>query len=412
MRDAETVASDTLMFQPMPALANMLRKRSARVVDRWDKLVRNTLPNADALTSQQVRDSIPTILEQMANAIEAGEPAPTEELAEITKVHGEARFHESYNVKELILEYRLLRKTLIEEIDSAFKRPVSAQEWIALDIAVDLALQQAVLAFLQHQGVRLKTATEGEAKFLAFLTHEIRGGLNSVMLTMQWVEHALESRREFSEEREALIAARKSASETITSLERLLQAERLRQKSARPVYAAISLKTVAEKVAAQCRIAAKRKGIAIRIQIADDAIVNTDEGLLTLIVQNQLGNAVKYSDERQSRRSCKRDGKESWSLHVVDQGRGIAPELVSRLFDSFARGESPNDSGLGLFIAWQAADTLGARISVDTKVDEGSTFSLLLPSAAPASARQNSRLRLRHGSRPTRATSRRRIAHR
>ena len=259
MRDVETIAADTLMFQPMPALASALRKRSARVVDRWDKLVRATVPNADALTAQQVRDSIPSILEQMANAIEAGEPAPTEDLAEITKVHGEARFHESYNVKELILEYRLLRKTLIEEIDSAFKRPVSAQEWIALDIAVDLALQQAVLAFLQHQGVRLTSAIEGEAKFLGFLAHEIRGGLNSVMLTMQWVEHSLESHNEFSEEREALIAARKSATETITSLERLLQAERLRQKSARPVYAAISLKTVAEKVAAQCRIAAKPK---------------------------------------------------------------------------------------------------------------------------------------------------------
>ena len=390
MRDAETIAADTLMFQPMPALANALRKRTSRILDRWDKLVRSTLPDADTLTVKQVRDSIPSILEQMANAIEAGEPAPTEALAEITKVHGEVRFHESYNVKELILEYRLLRKVLIEEIDAAFKRSVSAQEWIALDIAVDLSLQQAVLTFLQHQGLRLKAATEGEAKFLAFLAHEIRGGLNSVMLTMQWVEHALESRKEFADEREALIGARKSATETITSLERLLQAERLRQKSALPVYTAISLKTVAEKVAAQLKIAAQRKGIAIQIQIASDAIVNTDEGLLTLILQNLLGNAVKYSDDGKVVIRSTREGKDSWSLHVADQGRGMPPELVTRLFDSFARGESPSDAGLGLFIAWQAADTLNARIAVDSKVNDGSTFTLLLPCAKPMSARQHS----------------------
>ncbi|MGN6371298.1 MAG: sensor histidine kinase [Phycisphaerae bacterium] len=388
MRNAETVAADTLMFQPMPELANALRRKSGRIITRWNKLVRSVIPNADALTSRQVRDSIPTVLEQMAQAVEAAEPAPAQELAEVTKLHGEERFHESYNVKELILEYRLLRKVLVEEIDTAMKRTISAQEWLALDMAVDVSLQQAILAFLQHQMHRLKTATEGEAKFLAFLTHEIRGGLNSVMLTMQWVEHALESRKEFSEEREALIAARKSAMETITSLERLLQAERLRQKSALPVYTAVSLKTIAEKVATQFKVAAQRKRIHLQVQILEDAIVTTDEGLLTLVLQHLLGNAVKHGEEGRILLRAAKEAEGCWTLRMENEIGGISAGQMAKLFDSFADGVIPTDAGLGLYIAWQAADTLGARLAVDG--GDPWRLSLRLAGARNGGARQNS----------------------
>src|SRR5271170_1516031 len=126
---ADAIASATLMSDPMPSLAKALRERINRVIERWDNLVRSALPEADALTSEQVRDSIPAILEQMAKALESGESTPIELLSELTKAHGEDRFHESYNVKDLIIEYRLLRKVLVEEIDASFKREVSAREW-------------------------------------------------------------------------------------------------------------------------------------------------------------------------------------------------------------------------------------------------------------------------------------------
>jgi signal transduction histidine kinase len=382
MHEAEEIV-DLLAFQPMPAMAAALRSTQERAIARWDALVRQLLPDADQLTSKEVRDSIPAILEQMARALESSDPAPTDRLSELTKVHGTVRFHESYNVKELIIEYRLLRRILVEEIDACFARAVTGREWIALDIAIDTALQQAVVSFLEHQRTQLKTATEAEGKFLAFLAHDMRGGLNSVLLAMEWVATSLAGRAELKEQSEELTRARRYAAETMESMERLLQAERLHQRAAAPRQEEVDVGAIVAKVADQFRVVAERKGLRIVAEVAPTARLRTDEGLLTLILQNLVSNAVKYSD-----RGIITIGAAAGAppvLRVSDQGPGVAPELEPKLFKAFSRGATRgvDGVGLGLFIVAQAARTIGAEVRLES-TGAGATFVLSWP-APPAS---------------------------
>ncbi len=385
MHEAEEIV-DLLAFQPMPAMAAALRSSQERAIARWDALVRQLLPDADQLTSKEVRDSIPAILEQMARALEASDPAPTDRLSELTKVHGTVRFHESYNVKELIIEYRLLRRILVEEIDSCFARAVTGREWIALDIAVDTALQQAVESFLEHQRAQLKRATEAEGKFLAFLAHDMRGGLNSVMLAIEWVESSLAARPELKELCDELARARGSAAETVDSMERLLQAERLHQRAATPRQDEVDVGAVAAKVAGQFKALATRKGLQLAVQVAPETRLKTDEGLLTLILQNLVSNAVKYSDQGTVTIEAEAGPGAPAALRVADQGPGIAPEFATKLFTAFTRGATRgvDGVGLGLFIVAQAARTIGAEVRLDSKPGAGATFVVSWP-APPAS---------------------------
>jgi len=376
-------ALELLTLQPMPKVAQALRERSERVLRRWDHLVHALLPNADALTSGQVRNSIPNILEQMAKALEADDPRPTEQLMEMTKFHGSERFHESYNMQELIEEYRLLRRILVEEVDSAFSGIVSTREWVALDMAIDIALQQAVLSFLRHQNARLTASTEAEAKFLSFLAHDMRNGLNNIMLTMQWVETCIRPEGKWEECSEALRDARVAAEETIAGMERLLHAERLR-KGITTKPEKVHLRAVAATVVAAFKTAADAKGIAFDVTIPSDASVETDHGLLAVILQNLVGNAVKYSDRGTIRLSARQDGN-GWAIDVADEGKGIAKEMVERLFEAFTRGETHGQSGvgLGLYIAAQGARVLGGGLTVDSEPVKGSTFHLSLPNVLP-----------------------------
>ncbi len=81
------------------------------------------------------------------------------------------------------------------------------------------------------------------------------------------------------------------------------------------------------------------------------------------------------------------EGKNSgWVLSISDEGPGIAPENLSNLFDAFKRGETHGKPGvgLGLTIAAQAARLLGGELAVESKLNVGSTFRLMLPSYAPA----------------------------
>jgi signal transduction histidine kinase len=374
--------SNLLVMQPMPKLAEALLERKDRVVSRWNQLVKDHLPDADALTTAQVRNSIPVILDRMAAALEASNPRPTDELMEVTKMHGEVRFHESYNVKELIVEYRILRRVLVEEVDVAYSGTVSTREWIALDIAVDIALQQAVISFLEHQKTQLESSAEAQAKFLAFLSHDMRNSLNTIMLTMQWVEQSVQPFAELREEAESLRSSRKSAEDTISSMERLLQAERLR-KGVEARRERIEVGKVAQAVVANCRASAEAKKLGLAVVAPATAEIQSDAGLLRVILENIIGNAIKYSDHGTITVAVKMidDARgPGCELSISDEGAGIKPEQLATLFDAFKRGDTHGQPGvgLGLFIASQAARILGAQLGVRSTVGKGTTFSVVL----------------------------------
>jgi len=80
---------DLLRNQAFPELAAALRSRSATILERWQAAVRELLPTAEELTLAQLRNSIPLVIDQIIEALEADEPDPTDRLLEISKPHGE-----------------------------------------------------------------------------------------------------------------------------------------------------------------------------------------------------------------------------------------------------------------------------------------------------------------------------------
>src|SRR4051794_375794 len=84
--------TDLLALRPMPKLAAVLRERAERIMQRWQEAVDRYLPDADPLTTKQVRNSIPTVLEKIAVALESDRPEATAVLAEVGIAHGVARF--------------------------------------------------------------------------------------------------------------------------------------------------------------------------------------------------------------------------------------------------------------------------------------------------------------------------------
>ena len=141
---------DLLTVHALPSLAANLRKVSERVVARWDQAVNRFLPDADDLTTRQVRDSIPRVLARIADALASDESGPTEVLYAESVAHGQTRYHQSFNLEELIVEYRLLRRICVEELRQATGGALTVTEVMAVDVGIDIALQQAVMAFVQH----------------------------------------------------------------------------------------------------------------------------------------------------------------------------------------------------------------------------------------------------------------------
>ncbi len=122
-----------------------------------------------------------------------------------------------------------------------------------------------------------------------------------------------------------------------------------------------------------------------RIRIEVPQIIPTvlaDPALLERIVLNLLTNSLKYSPEGAAIRLSVMTADREAVIQVCDQGPGINPEDLPRLFTRFYRGDKERDReglGLGLYISRKLAELQGGRIWAVSTVGKGSKFCLALP---------------------------------
>ena len=376
---------DVLMRHSYPELAAALRARIPRIVQRWAASVRQSLPRADELTFAQLRDDLPIVLEQDARALEADWAGPTEKLLEMTPKHGETRFHQNFRIDELLAEFQLLRPIVIEELTDQLSRTLDAHEAVALHAVLDLAVRRGAGAFVEHQTQQLKAATEAQSKYLSFLSHDLRGGLNGVFLMIEVLRRELVKEPKFAESLEDLELMRRSIFETVGTMDRFLHAERFRKGKVQVRPSRVDLGHLIAEVATQDSYQAKDKSLDLQVDRAQACPAVTDRELLGMIVQNLLSNAIKYTQKGGVRMAAKPTGDGGCLLSVSDQGPGIPKDKLSELFGTFTRGDTHGQPGvgLGLSIARQAADLLGARLWAESEAGKGSTFFLQLPKEPP-----------------------------
>jgi signal transduction histidine kinase len=385
---------DLLKYRAFPELAGAVRHCCDAVIARWQEAVRETLPSAHQLTLSQVRNSLPHTLEVMACALEARDPKPTKELMDSAAGHGQSRFDQNFALNELMIEYGLLRPILIEEAAAHLGRDLSVEEIQALNMAVDVASRRGVVSYVGHQKIELQALVEAQTKYLSFLSHDLRGGLNGVLLMIEVLRRDLAGEPKFSTSIEDLDTMRRSILDTVATMDRFLHAERFRKGKVQVNPARVELHALAADVAGQYAYHAREKKLEVRSEVSAGASVVSDRELIQIILQNLVGNAVKYASRGVVRivadTSCHDGDREGYAcrLSVIDQGPGIEPQKLNGLFQPFARGETHGQqgTGLGLSIARQAAELLGAKLWAESRPGEGASFHLDLPAEPPSAA--------------------------
>ncbi len=114
---------------------------------------------------------------------------------------------------------------------------------------------------------------------------------------------------------------------------------------------------------------------------------NTDEFRLRLILNNLISNAIKYRDKKKEKTIIEiliLVENETASILLKDNGRGIHPEHLDKVFKMFYRASvDGKGSGLGLYIVKEAVDKLQGEISISSVIDQGTSFKLIIPSQNP-----------------------------
>jgi signal transduction histidine kinase len=380
--DSDNPAYDVLASRAFPRVADVVHARAEAILRRWEEMVRQVVPCAEELTLDQLRDSVPKIIRHVARLLESPHPKPAEVMTEASREHAATRFHQHYNVDEVILENRLLRRAVIEEVWEGLGG-MDRDAMVGLDMALDINLQQAVSAFIEHQKARIRAASEIEAKYVKFLSHDLRTHLNQASLVIEMFGRMLRDAPEYAEGREDLGSVRRSIHQTSEGMDRLLQAERLRRDTFEPKAERVDLRRLATEVVRRFSHEADGKGIKLVVDVPDGAVMDSDRDLIALVLQTLVGNAVRYSTEGEVRIAVgpwTNREKDGVTISVSDQGPGIEAGRVAGLFDALVRGGAQRQpgEGLGLAMASQAARSLGGRLEVESTPGIGSTFRLLV----------------------------------
>jgi signal transduction histidine kinase len=114
---------------------------------------------------------------------------------------------------------------------------------------------------------------------------------------------------------------------------------------------------------------------------------------LRQIILNLLSNACKFTDAGAVALEAHRDSDDAVHLAVRDTGIGIKPEQMVRLFQEFSQAGTPGKrryggTGLGLAISRRLARLMGGDVQAASEPGKGSTFTVTLPSRAPAMLEQ------------------------
>jgi signal transduction histidine kinase len=134
---------------------------------------------------------------------------------------------------------------------------------------------------------------------------------------------------------------------------------------------------------AQANLGARAEETGATIESGELPTVIGDPGLLALVFQNLVGNALKFhgDDPPRVRVDARRDG-DGWEISVADNGIGIEPEYAERIFVIFQRLHtrvSYEGTGIGLAMCRKIVEHHGGRIWLDTDAHPGTTFRFTLP---------------------------------
>lgn len=369
----------------LATLAALIRSERENLLSHWRSQVRE-LPSARHLDTPTLNDHLPGLLDELAGALESGssQTIPEALRASSAPVHGLQRLKEDFDIEEVVAEYNILRGCIH---DLANDRGVTLQgaPFHIINRVFDQAIGTALQAYAMQRAAEVQERRE---EYLSFVAHDLRTPLFAISLAGRVLEHTLPQRGYGPESVRMLKALRRSARQLEGLVDRVLEENANLETDAGITIKrrAFDLWPLVEALIEEMQPVADAAGTRLANLVPDELVVFADAALLKRVLQNLVANAIRYTARGEvviGARELDTGGAiECW---VQDNGSGIPPDLLDRIFD---QGETDSaeagGKGLGLAIVQTFTEAHGGKVTVESRPGEGSTFRLTLPLTADA----------------------------
>ncbi len=264
-------------------------------------------------------------------------------------------------------------------VNSAASRRFTARD---VELAEALALRAGHAienARLYQQAV---AANRAKDDFLATLSHELRTPLTAIL---GWSNLLRLSNYDRNTMQTAIETIERSAKSQAAIIDDLLDVSRIVTGKFQIRPETIDIVPILRTVADSSRPAAEGKRVEVSVSAPESLIARADPNRLQQMTWNLLSNAIKFSNEGGEVVMSAEQSDGEVIITVTDEGAGIAPEILPRVFDRFWQADSSSNRahgglGLGLAIVKHLAEMHGGTVhAYSDGVGQGATFTITLP---------------------------------
>lgn len=392
----------------MEDFSQTLISNKDKIIETWLEKVRqdSQIESTYGLSRPAIIDHLEHVLIALATILSQNREDNFETIVEASLNHGILRAEQGYDASEIAREYHLFRQVIFATLEE-FLLKASAVEVIramrSIDSVVDEAIARCFNSYTQQRIEELENLqnqlslhNEELTRFvrtsqenLSYLAHELKSPLTSIIgysdlfLRIQRTNAEVKSTYGNLEHIERVL---NSGRKLLRLINNALEISRLEAGETKLKLEPINPHELIADVHQMLKPSLGKKNLQIIINCHNSPeTVVTDALKLQQIITNVVSNAIRYTESGTIKINCETIDHNTWKIEVSDTGIGISEEDLQNIFNPYYRAASKekyctiDGTGLGLAIVSQLIGIVQGEIKVDSVLEEGSTFSIILP---------------------------------
>lgn len=222
--------------------------------------------------------------------------------------------------------------------------------------------------------------------FINNMTHELKTPVSTIALALEVIKDKDIKKSPEKTERYLNIITEENK-RLGTQIEKVLQIAKLEKGDLNLNFEPIDINEVLDQVVKNQSVQMEQFGVKLNLNLnAEETIVSADHVHLTNIIFNLMDNAIKYSKDQPEISIATSNTDQELSIRISDKGIGIPKDQLSKIFEKFYRvpkGDLHDVKGFGLGLSYvkNMVEMHKGTISVNSKIDEGTDFTVTLPLA-------------------------------
>ena len=325
---------------------------------------------SDAVAFLEVLDTAGVVVDATNQVVDQSSKAKDMGLVEYDKVI-------SPELVELMTKARVTRQSVTEELVFA-KNSRSPKLYIWARATL---LSEELVILLIEDRTEAKRLDETRRDFVENISHELKTPISAISLLSEALQVAIDDPEQVKKFSKNLQRESKRLGSLVT---KIIQLSRIQAGDLQGEIEVFDLGQIVDEAVELNQFLADSKGLKITADTPSGIFVQGDAGLISMAIKNLIENAVLYSENNSNVGVGLSVAEGFAEVAVIDKGIGIPLDQQERIFERFyrvdpSRSRETGGTGLGLSIVKHAANNHGGEVTLFSRPNLGSTFTLRIP---------------------------------